>query len=250
MSMRKVLLVVFVSLGIIKAFDASSMGLDIFTKEIHDFNDEKIEIALKDVVEQAVSKPNDVTAQWEAAEAHRLWSAQLRESRLIIKTDIAKTQKTQQIQLAVTGQTFAEKALALAKSDIELSKANRTLGELHSLQIDGIVTGFRQGPKARAHIQKSLSLTPDDPESMRAIALMYLHNPPISGGDVPKAIKTFTQCVEHNNQSAQYALLLAMAYKEKDESDKALQWAEKALEINPNNKNTQQFIETLKTNEK
>lgn len=220
-------------------------AFDDFSRGIKDFDNDAIGNAIIDVYAEATANSDEFQAQWEAAEACRLHAAQLRETRLITNEDPEKRMKNKQLKLAKLGQVYAERALELASGDADIARAHRVLGELYSLQIKGMVSGMRNGPKAKKNIQKSLALVPDDSESLRSIGLMYLHNPPISGGDVPKAIETFSTCLASDTSSAQYALLLAMANKKKKKKDSARENAETARKLNPKNNNVKLFIQTL-----
>ena len=218
---------------------------DSLQKGIREFDTTEIEAASAELFAHATRNADSFAAQWEAAETCRLHSAQLRETRLIVDDNSGKALKEKQLNLAKLGQAYAERALELARGDEKKANAHRVLGEVFSLQINGMVTGMRKGPKAKSQIQQALKIDPDLPESMRAIGLMYLHNPPISGGNVPKAIETFTACYELNSESAQYALLLAMALKKKGDKEAAMTWGEKAADLNPKNENVERFLSTL-----
>jgi tetratricopeptide (TPR) repeat protein len=156
----------------------------------------------------------------------------------------------EEAELATAGLVYAERAVELAMTDSETSRAHRAMGELYSHQITGMISGMRNGPKAKVHIELALDLTPDDPECMRAIALMYLHNPPISGGDVPRAIETFSACAALAPESDVYPVLLAMAYRKSNEPAKAREAASHALKLNPKNRDAQAILDALEAEPK
>jgi tetratricopeptide (TPR) repeat protein len=66
---------------------------------------------------------------------------------------------------------------------------------------------------------------------------MYLNNPPFNGGDVKKAIETFSACHEAAPEDDVYLVLLAMSYQKDKDWSKALETADKALAANPANPN-------------
>src|SRR5690606_25655351 len=92
-------------------------------------------------------------------------------------------------------------------------------------------------PKARTHMDEALARTPKDPECQRAIGIMYLNNPPFNGGDLNKAIETFTECHNLVPDNDVYIVLLAMAYQKNKDWEEALAAVESALAINPANPN-------------
>lgn len=199
------------------------------------------------VVAFADAHMDDFEAQQAASESFRLWATRIQNERYTRPMD-GKTEaelQREEVELATAGMAYAERAAELAKTDSETSEAHRAMGELFSHQITGMVSGMRNGPKAKLHIEKALGLTPNDPECMRAIALMYLHNPPISGGDVPRAIETFSACTARVPESDVYPVLLAMAYRKAKEPTKAREAASHALAINPKNQDAQAILKTL-----
>ena len=189
------------------------------------------------LIEHAKDASSDYGAQYAAAESFRLWATWLRNERNTLKLNSKedKQRRVDQAGAATEGLPYAEKAVALAQSDADTAQAHRVLGELYSHLISGMVSGMRNGPKAKLHINRGLTLAPDNAECKRAIALMYLHNPPFNGGDVARAIKTFKECSTLAPESDIYPVLLAMAYRKAKEPENALKAARKALELNPRN---------------
>lgn len=204
------------------------------------------------VVALAGAHLDDFEAQQEAAESFLLWATRIRNERHTRPTDSKTDEQLQrdEAELATAGLAYAERAVELATTDAETSRAHRATGELYSHQITGMVSGMRNGPKAKLHIEKALDLAPDDPECMRAIALMFLHNPPISGGDVPRAIETFTACAARAPESDIYPVLLAMAYRKAKDPAKAREAASHALELNPKNQDAQAILDALEAESK
>lgn len=204
------------------------------------------------VVALADAHTDGFEAQQAAAESFLLWATRIRNERHTRPMDGKQDEQLQreEAELATAGLVYAERAAELAATDSETSRAHRAVGELYSHQITGMVSGMRNGPKAKSHIEMALDLTPDDPECMRAIALMYLHNPPISGGDVPRAIETFSACAELVPESDIYPVLLAMAYRKANEPAKARDAASRALKINPKNRDAQAILDALEVESK
>ena len=216
------------------------------------FDNEAFATAHKRVVAVGDSHMDDFEAQQAAAESFRLWATRIRNERHTRPMDGETDEqlRREEAELATAGLAYAERAAELAKTDSETSRAHRAMGELYSHQITGMISGMRNGPKAKLHIEKALGLTPDDPECMRAIALMYLHNPPISGGDVPRAIETFSTCAARAPESDIYPVLLAMAYRKAKDPAKAREAASLALKLNPNNRDAQALLEALEAESK
>jgi len=211
------------------------------------FDAEAFLAAKKSLVAQATDSPGDYSAQYAAAESFRLWATWLRNERNTLKLNSKedKQRRVDQAAEATAGLPYAEKAVALARIDADSAQAHRVLGELYSHLISGMVSGIRNGPKAKLHINRGLALAPDNAECKRAIALMYLHNPPFNGGDVPRAVKTFTECSTLAPNSDIYPVLLAMAYRKAKEPENALKAARKALELNPKNADAIAMAEAL-----
>jgi tetratricopeptide (TPR) repeat protein len=164
---------------------------------------------------EARTQPDSYPAQLEPAEMLLSFANRLRNERKIrsgLSDDLDGEYRSQQAEWAEQALPLAERAVELARDDAERAQAERVLGELYAHRITGMISGMINGPRARRHIGRALELAPEDPECNRAIGLMYLHNPPISGGDVPKAIETFARCAEQIPDERCY-VLLAMAYR-------------------------------------
>lgn len=204
------------------------------------------------VVALADAHADNFEAQQAAAESFCLWATRIRNERHTRPMDGTTDEQLQneEAKLATSGLAYAERAVKLATTDPAISCAHRAMGELYSHQITGMISGMRNGPKAKMHIEMALDLTPDDPECMRAIALMYLHNPPISGGDVPRAIETFSACAKRVPESDIYPVLLAMAYNKANEPEKAREAASHALKLNPKNRDAQAILDALEVESK
>ncbi|HKJ23611.1 MAG TPA: tetratricopeptide repeat protein, partial [Myxococcota bacterium] len=184
---------------------------------------------------EASAHPDSFEAQLEAAELPLSFANRLRNERKI-RTDLDpaldEEYRAQQADWADRAIPRAELALELASDDAERAQAERVLGELYSHRITGMISGMINGPRARRHIGRALELAPDDPECNRAIGLMYLHNPPITGGDVDKAIETFQGCADALPDD-RCLVLLSMAYRKHGDLDEARATARKALERDP-----------------
>lgn len=199
------------------------------------------------LIARADSEEDGFGAQIEAAEALLLKATWLRNTRMLhgLGKKKEKALQGEQTDEATLGISYAERALGLGVGTEETSRAERVLGELYSHLISGMMSGMRNGPKAKAHIRRALDLTPENPEAKRAIGLMYLHNPPFSGGDVPLAIETFAECSASDPGFDVYPALLAMAYRKAKKPELAREAAERALAINPANKDAKAIIEAL-----
>ncbi|NNL66978.1 MAG: hypothetical protein HKP30_12095, partial [Myxococcales bacterium] len=178
--------------------------------------------------ERALAEPDDFDAQLAGAEVGLVVANRLRLERKIVgdmPDDRNDAYRDMQAQWAEDVLPFAERALELAGDDAQRAQAERVLGELYAHKIRGMLTGMVNGPRARRHIGRALDLAPEDPECQRAIGLMYLNNPPISGGDVSKAIETFRSCAEALPDE-RCVVLLAMSYRKAGRLDEARDTAE------------------------
>lgn len=196
---------------------------------------------------QSEKHPDDFDIVWGAAEIHRI-RADWRLTRRTIgdrEGDDNKLMKREQMELAEAGIPYAEKAIEVARTTEQEVAAHRTLGELYSFLISGPVSGMRNGPKAKSHIELALELDAGDPEPMRARGLMYLHNPPFTGGDVDKAIEVFSRCGELNPDTEIYDVQLALAFRKAKRLDEARDAAQRALEKNPDNANAKALLDVL-----
>lgn len=194
--------------------------------------------ALRTALAESAGKEKETfQVQWDAAECFRISATDLRTLRQAnnLEGKEAKEMKERQAKWAAQGLVYGERALALAKSEVEIAAAHRVVGELYANSITSMVGGFKNGPKARNHMDEAMKRTPEDPECQRAIGIMYLNNPPISGGDVPKAIETFSHCHELKPDNDEYMVMLAMAYQKDKQWDKALAAVDEALVLNPAN---------------
>lgn len=213
----------------------ATMAEVMAARTAHD--DARMETLRASLAEQAGKEKESFQVQWDAAECFRMSTTDLRTKRQAsnLEGKDAKALKEQQEVLAAQGLVYGERALTLAKTEAEIAAAHRVVGELYANSITSMVAGFKNGPKARNHMDEAMKRTPDDPECQRAIGIMYLNNPPISGGDVPKAIETFSHCHELKPDNDEYMVMLAMAYQKDKQWEKALEAAEKALALNPAN---------------
>lgn len=218
----------------------------------HKVNDElRMEGLRTELAEQAGKQKEVFQVQWDAAECFRISATELRTRRQAFNLEgkEAKELKKQQELWAAQGLVYGERALELAQSDAEKAATHRVVGELYANSITSMVTGFKNGPKARSHMDEAMKLTPEDPECQRAIGIMYLNNPAISGGDVPRAISTFSHCHELVPDNDEYMVMLAMAYQKDKQWDKAMAAADTALKLNPANPNATALRERIAARE-
>lgn len=216
------------------------------------FDTELFLAAKERLIAEATDSPDDYRPQFAAAESYRLWATWLRNERNTrsLSSKENKKRRGEQAAAATAGIPYAERAVDLAKSNADSAQANRVLGDLYSHLISGMVSGMRNGPKAKLHINRGLTLAPDNAECKRAIALMYLHNPPFNGGDVPRAIKTFTECCALAPESDIYPVLLAMAYRKAKEPELALKAARKALDMNSENADAVALVKAIENEQR
>jgi tetratricopeptide (TPR) repeat protein len=211
------------------------------------FDTREIERAEVALLHTAEAHPDSYADQFWAAEACRLHATALRNQRYIkdLSGKVKDAVREHQAELGKTGLPFAERALELAKTDAEKAQAHRVIAELYTHRITGMISGMRFGSSAKQHLDQALSLAPDDPECRRTQGIMYLHNPPINGGDIPRAIEVFAKLSQEVPHSDIYPVLLAMAYRKHDEPEKAGEAAKQALRINADNQDAQALTESL-----
>ncbi len=199
------------------------------------------------LMERASEERENYEAQIEAAECLRITGSELRTQRQAqrISGQEAKELKALQEDWSTQGMAFAERALALATTDERIARTHRVYGELYANSITGMVAGLRNGPKARNHMDEAMARTPKDPECMRAMGIMYLNNPPFNGGDVERAIETFSRCHTLVPDNDSYTVLLTLAYKKHKDWTKALEAAETTLRINAANPNAAALKEAI-----
>lgn len=197
--------------------------------------------------QRALERAGSFDAQVAAAEACLARADRLRNERKLasLPDDVADAHREQQAAWADEGMPFAGRAAELAADDAERARAEQVLGELHAHKITGMLSGMWNGPRARGHLEKALALAPDDPHARRAIGLMYLFNPPISGGDVPRAIETFRDCAADLPGDERCAVLLGMAYRKHGEPARAAEAAREALRRNPESRDARLLLEDL-----
>jgi hypothetical protein len=196
---------------------------------------------------RALERPEDFEAQMEAVEVYLARADGLRLERKLadLPGDVDDAHRAQQAAWADEALPLARRAEALASDDAQRARVERALGELHAHKITGMMSGMWNGPRARGHLGRALELAPDDPESQRAIGLMYLFNPPISGGDVPRAIETFQACSEALPEDDRCPVLLGMAYRKHEEPGMARTAAREALRRNPGSRSARLLLEAV-----
>ena len=203
------------------------------------YNGEHMSVVRDALLLRAQEETDDFTAQFDAAECLRITGSELRTRRQThrLPGKEQKVLKQEQSTWSEQGLVFAERAATLAKTEEQQAAAHRVYGELFANSITGMVSGLKNGPRARTHMDEAIARTPKDPECQRAIGIMYLNNPPFNGGDVNKAIETFSECHTLVPDNDVYMVLLAMAYQKNKDWDQALEAVQSALEINPANPN-------------
>jgi tetratricopeptide (TPR) repeat protein len=149
--------------------------------------------------------------------------------------------RTKQAEWGEKGANVALEAVELAKDDAERSEAHRLAGECSVHRINGPIAGLRIGPVAKAQIEEALRLDPGNREAIRAQGLMFLHNPPINGGDLERAVETFKKVSEMKDGDWPRALL-AQAWLKRGRPERARLEANRALAINPKNRLAQLIV--------
>lgn len=110
----------------------------------------------------------------------------------------------------------AQHAIALNDRSAD---APALLSDLYGSKIHGMISGMHFGPKANTEIQRAFQLDPKCPQAFTVIGRKYLYSPSMLGGDIDKAIDSFTRdtAVDPGNDEA--FVWLAIAYRKKGESD-------------------------------
>lgn len=196
----------------------------------------------------AEAAPDDLAAQRAAAEGCLLRANQCRLRIAIGGAEKAEARSLEEAKevAASAGMAPAERALALAKEPGDLAQAHRVLGELISHQISGPISGMRNGPKAREHLDEALKLLPQDVECQRAQAIMFLNNPAMFGGDPARAAQILTECVKLAPGRQDLLLLQALAYQKTGDEAAARAAAEAAGALNTPCPDAPRFLASLK----
>lgn len=233
--------------GILVVTYASADQSEIIEKARRSFDEDAL-IAIHDTfTSEAKTHPEEFEILWGAAEAHRIRADWRLTRRMVNDLDGKENKrlKNEQKEIAEAGLPWAIRAVDAAQTKAEEVVAHRVLGEIYAQLIGGMVSGMRNGPKAKTHVMMAVEMAPEHPEPRRARALMYLHNPSFTGGDVDKAVELFKQCSELNPSSDVYLVQLALAYRKAKQPDDARTAATKALELNPANENARALLSTL-----
>jgi len=208
----------------------------------------ELEATQTQLLARADQHPESYSAQLNAAEGLLRLADRLRNERKI-RSDLGrerdKEYRAQQATWAEQAIPAAQRALDLARDDAQRAQAERVLGELYSHRITGMISGMINGPRAKRHIGRALELEPTDPECNRAIGLMYLHNPPITGGNLTKAIETFERCAKEIPDE-RCLVLLAMAHRKDGNLVAAREAAQAALARNPESVDAQLLLQELR----
>lgn len=234
-----VLVIMLAAVALPLAAEDAPVSLDAFRAARKAYDGAAMEAARKALIARAKTEIADFDAQWEAAECLRITGSELRTQRQAqrVTGKDAKELRKQQEEASSEGLVFGERALEIADTPARKAAAHRVCGELYANSISGMVSGMKNGPKAKKHMDEALAATPEDPECQRAIGIMYLNNPPFNGGDVEKAIATFGHCNEQAPDNDDYLVLQAMAYLKNKDWENAGKAAGSALAVNPANPN-------------
>lgn len=133
---------------------------------------------------------------------------------------------------------LAERGLGAARryaeANPEHSDILRVRGELLSYQIRGMAKGLTKGPKARKAIEQALEMDSRNGWALYAQARMHYHNPPFAGGDLDEALRELRK-VADSFDHFRVAIYLSAAYRKQGMLPQALFWAQKSLELAPQN---------------
>ena len=241
------LIVLLLTPLVVPQAEEASPSLDSFREARTAYNEARMAATRDALMKRASEQSEDYDAQVEAAECLRITGSELRTQRQAqrVTGQEAKELKAQQENWSTQGIAFAERALALATTEERIARTHRIYGELYANSITGMVAGLRNGPKARNHMDEAMARTPNDPECQRAMGIMYLNNPPFNGGDVDRAIETFSRCHRSVPDNDSYMVLLTLAYKKNKDWSKAMEAAEATLRINSANPNAAALKEAI-----
>jgi hypothetical protein len=214
-------------------------------------NDDKaIQAALQQVLDALEGDSSSHALHITAAKGYLARADLLRVDRQTGSVPPAKvaSMRDQQAAWGEAGAGHASKAKALARDKPEKSEAYRLAGECTVHRISGPISGIRHGPTAKSDIEFAVAQDPANWEAQRALGLMYLNNPPINGGDLDKAVETFTLCAEQGGDRDVHHALLAQAWIKKRRPERARLEVLKALERNPRNRMALNIQSRLKEN--
>ena len=220
-------------------------------KALHEARRQYSDTDIEKIQEELLQLEKDLSDSFDfatsAAESYLFRANFRRTDRTIRKLEKATVKEYRKLQAnwGKAGMPYAEKARKLAKTDAQRAHAERLIGELYVHQINGPIAGLINGPKALSHIQAALAFAPGDPECNRAQGLMFLYNPPINGGDVNGAIRTFRRCTKRKPESDEYHLYLSLAFRKKKNLIRAEVAAKKALQLNPDNVDAKNLLDEL-----
>lgn len=245
-------IIVLVSCQLVSARETAEELRDELLTARSEYEDAKLAAVQERLLAECDREPKRYLIQLCVAESFLLRADLLRNDRKIRTLDSAtnKEYRGKQVEWGEAGLPYAEAALRLARRPGEKAQAERVIGELYVHQISGPFSGLVNGPRALSHVRNALGLAPDDPECNRAIGLMYLYNPPINGGDVDLAIKTFRQCTRTDPESDVYQIYLSQAFRKKGSLIRAELAARKALRINPKNVDARHLVAEIRKQKK
>jgi len=203
--------------------------------------------ALAAADQAAAGETASLSAQLASAEGHLLLANHCRLLRGLGVADKAEEKSLRETQdaSAAAGMAAAERTMTLAKAPEELARAHRVLGELISHQISGPISGMRNGPKAREHLDEAIELAPGDVECRRAQAVMLLNNPAMFGGDPAAAAEILASCVKEHPEQEDLQLLLALAYRKCEKPAEAKAAAQAAVALNTGCDHAARFLAVL-----
>lgn len=234
-------LVLLLLLGFLQASTAHAAEVEALTKTLDQAvfkNDiSAIKKAHQEVLKAVEKNQGNLKLQLAAAWGYIAQADLLRVDRHTgtVDSDTNKSYRARQAVLGESGNKHAAATLKLATTDAHKSEAHRLFAESTIHRISGPLTGLTYGPVAKQHVDQALKLDPNNVQAIRASGLMFLHNPPINGGDLDKAVKTFKRCAKTNNNDVHHALIAHAWYKQ-ERYDRAMHEIDRALSLNKNNR--------------
>ncbi len=148
--------------------------------------------------------------------------------------------RQKQKELADTGLIYIN---AISNKSRQKPNVLTTEGVLYTHKISGMLSGFKNGPKAKKLLRQSLKIQPENPQTLLAYGRMYLYNPPFAGGNLKKAALTYKKVIELEPNEMLAYTLLARTYLKQKKPTQAEFYLKKALEKNPYHKEAKLLLE-------
>jgi len=151
--------------------------------------------------------------------------------------DVCELRKDKKAAAAATDRGI-EAAQHALQHDEKSADVHALLGDLYAHKITygaAMFTGPKYGPKINDEIATGMALDDKNPRVWATQGRKFLMAPKMFGGDVVKAIESFKKSLEFDQLQAETWSWLARAYKKRDDSAKANEAIQKALQLEPQN---------------